>query len=115
MDAFKPNVTRSFCFILPTQVEVWFSYYPRGSARAADGFASLYLFRDQACMINCDVAIDTRRRSMEEQEEQSVIQAGCGRGWADFVRSGTYRTISVTVFSVQLSESRIRYVYTSRS
>ncbi|CAE7226104.1 PUB51 [Symbiodinium natans] len=93
--------------IAGTGVAAWLRYYPQGTTSAEDEFASLYLFVDKESVVSCDVAVDTERKSMEN----SPIIAGGGRGWANFVKVGVHKKISISVHSVQLAGSRLTFVY----
>ena len=95
--------------IAATGLSAWFQYFPQGATSAEDGFASLYLFRDKDSIIECDLLVGSERRTMENSP---VTPGGTGRGWANFVRIGAHKKISIIVYSVKsFVFSDLTYIY----
>ena len=95
--------------IAATRLTAWFQYFPQGATSAEDGFASLYLFGDKDSIIECDLVVGLERKTMENSP---VTPGGTGRGWANFVRIGAHKKISVIVYSVKsFVLSDLTYIY----
>ena len=102
----KGECRESPSFTLPgLDIKVWIRYHPQGEQRSPNGFAAVFLMRDQKSKVQFELSMDSNSWKSESFDHLPWNEAGEGRGTCNtFFRQGRCK-IQATIQAVRLHGS----------
>ena len=86
-------------------LKAWIRYHPQGEERSRDGFAGVFLMRDQKSKVQFELSVDSNTWKFDSIHDQPWAEAGEGRGNANSFRQGPHRKIQAAIHAVRLRGS----------